>query len=697
VPPRLAKKVLLIGWDAADWKVITPLLDRGLLPTLARFIEDGVMGNIATLDPVLSPMLWTTIATGKRADKHGILGFVEPDPASGRLRPVSSPSRRAKALWNILSQEGLRSHVVGWYASHPAEPIEGAVVTNLYAQAVAGAGEPWPLKPGTVHPRRLEEALAEARVHPAELEAGHLLPFVPGAARVDQEKDGRLRMLARILAENASVHAAATHLLEHEPWDFAAVYYDGIDHLGHGFMPYHPPRMEGVSEDDFEIYKDVVTGAYRFHDMMLERLLGLAGDDATAILVSDHGFHSDHLRPRRPGLGIDEWPVLWHRPLGIVCLKGPGIRRDERIYGATLLDVAPTVLTLLGLPVGADMEGRPLLQAFDEPPAVERIESWEARAGSGGMHGRGEGGGGGGGGGGGEDPWDAREALRQLVDLGYVEAPGEDVEKAVARAGKERRYNLARVHIDADRPAEAATVLEGLHGEFPDEPRFAYLLARCRLKARDLAGCRALVEHILGLVRRAENERAEAAAKRGSAAPREDRPPERRPGLDLLRGNLAYAEGRTAEALAFYLEAGKASPRLPALHGHIGRAYLRLGRPDDAERAYRRALEIDPESADAHDGLAASLIRLGRDEEAAEAALRAVGILHHLPRAHFHLGVALARLGLAGRALQAFETCVAMRPAHRLAHRWLSRLHEVFTRDAAKAAAHRERAREPAP
>lgn len=95
----LAKKVLLIGWDAADWTIITPLLDPGLMPTLDDFVNHGVMGNIATLQPILSPMLWNSIATGKRPDKHGILGFMEPDPQTGGVRPVTSTSRKVKAIW----------------------------------------------------------------------------------------------------------------------------------------------------------------------------------------------------------------------------------------------------------------------------------------------------------------------------------------------------------------------------------------------------------------------------------------------------------------------------------------------------------------------------------------------------------------------------------------------------------------------
>ena len=103
---RRREKVLLIGWDAGDWKVIHPLLDAGKMPNLASLLERGTMGNIATLQPALSPMLWSSIATGKRPYKHGVHGFSEPDPVSGGIRPVTNLSRRTKAIWNILNQQG---------------------------------------------------------------------------------------------------------------------------------------------------------------------------------------------------------------------------------------------------------------------------------------------------------------------------------------------------------------------------------------------------------------------------------------------------------------------------------------------------------------------------------------------------------------------------------------------------------------
>ena len=72
------KKLLVIGWDAADWKVINPLIQDGKMPALKKLMERGVFGNLKTLDPPLSPMLWTSMATGVRPYKHGIGGFVEP-------------------------------------------------------------------------------------------------------------------------------------------------------------------------------------------------------------------------------------------------------------------------------------------------------------------------------------------------------------------------------------------------------------------------------------------------------------------------------------------------------------------------------------------------------------------------------------------------------------------------------------------
>jgi predicted AlkP superfamily phosphohydrolase/phosphomutase/tetratricopeptide (TPR) repeat protein len=715
MPEPLAKKVLLIGWDAADWKVINPLLDQGLMPTLDDFINHGVMGNLATLRPILSPMLWNSIATGKRPNKHGIHGFMEPDTQNGGIRPVSSTSRKVKAIWNILTQRGFKTHVLGWFAGHPAEPINGISVSDLFPYATAPQDQPWPLPPGAVHPESLRDTFAELRMHPADVTEAAILPWIPRAAEVDQEKDKGLMSFAKILSENCSIHNAATWILQNEPWDFLAVYYNGIDHFCHGFMHYHPPRMEGIPEDRYEIYKDVVNGAYRFHDMMLETLLNLAGPDATVLLVSDHGFHSDHLRPR--GIPAEPaGPAVQHRPFGIFCMKGQHVQQDERIYGATLLDVTPTILTLFGLPVGADMDGRVLVQAFEEPPQVARIPSWEQELGECGMHPsdlR-------------MDPAAAQAVLQQFVALGYIQPPSEDQSKAVASAVREANYNLARDYLDCGRPDDALPLLEDLAKNDPKQTRFQMHLAQCYLALSRRAEAKQILEALITAdlnppeaeaakaeqpdqaeagqvaenVQQAESPQAETARTETpealapetttpEAATSQEKQPNPRPWADLLMGVIHFEEGNMDAALASLLKAEQSDPRLPNLHLRIGETYLRQKRTDDADRAFQQALDIDGDSPEAHLGLAMVRLRQRRNEEAAEQALLAVGLQHFLPLGHFYLGVALARLGHRQRAMLAFETCLSMLPGLVAAHRWLAALHSQPGGDLDKAIRHR--------
>ncbi|MBV9656510.1 MAG: alkaline phosphatase family protein, partial [Verrucomicrobia bacterium] len=302
------QKVLFIGWDAADWKAIHPLMDAGRMPHLQRLVETGAMGRVATLQPPLSPMLWTSIATGKRPFKHGIHGFSEPTPDGRGVQPITNLSRTSKAVWNILNQEGKRSVVVGWWPSHPAEPLHGVTVSDHFHKAHRPLGpegvEGWPLLANAVHPPELHDTLAELRMHPQELAGPMLVPFLPALEMIDQKRDRRFSMLCKTIAECVSIHSAATWLLENTEWDFFAVYYDAIDHFCHGFMHYHPPRQPWVSEEDFEKYSEVVSTAYALHDQMLGTLLAKARAKAggeeklNVLLMSDHGFHPDHLRPR---------------------------------------------------------------------------------------------------------------------------------------------------------------------------------------------------------------------------------------------------------------------------------------------------------------------------------------------------------------------------------------------------------------
>jgi Flp pilus assembly protein TadD len=610
-PPR---RVALIGWDSADWKIIHPLLDRGLLPNLQSLVERGVMGNLATLAPPLSPVLWTSVLTGHTAERHGVTGFMEPDPVVGRLRPVASTARKSKALWNILSQSGLRSVAVNWFASHPAEPVRGAVVSNAFPTLPYMPGGEWPLPAGSIHPAALEEELACLRVSPADLAGDDLLPFLPLLAKIDQDQDRRPLTLASILARNISVHAAATWLIEHQPWEFLAIYYDAIADAGRTFMRYHSPPLEGAAEPDFDLYRDVMNGVYCFQDMMLGRLMHLAGDDTVFVLLSAAGS-----QPADPSAD-------WIANHGVIVVSGPGIRRDELVFGARVLDIAPTLLALCGLPPGEDMRGRVLSEAFEDPMEQARIASWEDVPGDCGTLSH-------------PDPDDGDEArlVDQLTALGYVEPHDEKLARQLDMARLQSDFVLARTHLFTGRFEEAIPILENL---VRDKAEISYLrlfLAQAYYEAGRLDECRATLDPIL-----------ESADQ---------------PMVDTLRGNLALARGDLDRALDHLQRAERSNTRpIPAVRLAIGRVYLSMKHWNDGERLFRSVVDLDSACAAAHAGLAQALLGTGANEEAAESAMEAIGLRFEDAASHYALGAALARLGRREQAIRAFRTCLKLSP-----------------------------------
>ncbi len=644
------------------------------MPHLAGLVGSGVVGNLATLNPAYSPMLWTSIATGKRPTKHGIHGFAEIRPDGFGVRPVSPLSRKVKAIWNILNQSGRKPAVVGWWPSHPAEPINGVMVSDFYSKAGDGP-DPSPLMPGTVHPAGWLKRLAELRITPMELPGEAIRMFVPHYDRVDQEKDKRLLSLGKLIAEVMTVHAAGTEVVEHADWDFAAVYYDSIDHFSHAFMRYHPPCLPWIKDEDFEIYSPIVDNAYRFHDAMLGRLLQLAGPETTVLVISDHGFHPDQHRVARVPAEM-AGPAVEHRHFGIFCLSGPGIRKDERIYGASLLDITPTLLRLFGLPVGRDMDGKVLTTVLEPGGApVEYIDSWEDIAGASGTHPR-------------DirlDPVAAAESLKQLVALGYIAPPADDVATQIAETLTELKYNLARCHDDAGHPESAIPLYREMLSANPAEHRaveclFSDLLAAGRtteaaevLSRFDEIAPKVAIEAEAELARRRELKvDGDLDTLRSGVDLRDHHERhtlmEQSGGYGLMRAlvhfRLELALGRFEDAerwfRTLYETCVETGARMPALV--VAENFARAGKAGDALEWTGEALESDPDNFAAL-GLAARL-QLERKEfpKALASAARSLGLVYFQPYVHYLLGMAQWQLGDLPRAEEAMRVALVQAP-----------------------------------
>ena len=644
------KKLLVIGWDAADWEIINPLMEKGLMPTLKKFLSESAYGNIATLDPPYSPMLWTSIATGKHAYEHGVLGFTELLPDGSGIRPISTHSRKVKALWNIFNQEGLKSNVVSWWPSNPVENINGVMVSNFYQHARTKYEEEWPLLDGTINSEEHKDILATLRVHPDELTYSHIAPFIPRLKDLDLENSKVLPAVVKILAHASSVHNATTYLLEETEWDFMAVYHDAVDHMCHLAMKYRAPKLEGIEDEDFENYKDIIDGIYRFHDMMLERTLDLIDDDTYIMILSDHGFRSDHTRlvkvPKGPAT-----PALEHRPYGIVALRGPGIKKGEKIFGASLLDITPTLLQVMGLPIGEDMAGNVLTHAFETPQEPTYIPSWEDKAGDSAMLGHNIE----------TDPEAEKQAMKQLIELGYVEKMDEDTNRNLEISKRETQMNLARSFIHAGKKDKAIPILEEVVAENPHKPS-RFMLISSYLSVGELKKADTLIQECKELYKEGTN-------------------------LPYYEGLLNWQRGNKDRATEMFEKVAQEYPSVETLV-QIGKAYNAQGMHQKAQEFLEKALVLEQEDPFLHHQLGVALYNQGELEGALENFFKVVDIFYHFPKAHSFIGEILYKMELYENAADAWEVAATMAPRDAQIRKWLHKVYKEDLNQPEKAASH---------
>ncbi|WP_084205827.1 alkaline phosphatase family protein [Psychroserpens mesophilus] len=646
-------KVLLIGWDAADWKIIWPLIAKGEMPALKKLIERGVYGNMSTMNPPYSPMLWSTVATGKTPDKHGVLGFIEIMPNMKGVRPVTTNSRKAKAIWNILHHKGYKSNLVGWWPSFPAEPINGVVVSDKFQKVSKDPNKKSPIVKGTIHPEAFTKEIQDLRMFPHEITEAHILPCIPNASKIDQEKDKGLENFAKMLAENTSVHAAATNLLRTTEWDFMAVYYDLIDHFCHAFMKYHPPKLKPISQNMFDIYNQAVVSAYKIQDMMLERTLELVDEDTTVIVASDHGFESGHRRilkmPKYPAA-----PALEHRQFGIFVAAGPNIKKNEKVFGLGLIDIAPTILHMFNLPVGKDMDGKVALDIFKDPKDVKYIDSWEAVEGDFGQHESDS-----------NEILDDQETMKQLVDLGYIEKPDENIEIAILKTSCDLKHNLARVYLGKKDYVKAkALLLELIQGDYPvyDEKAFEKKNKDALIKQGFKVGDSVIdtIPFYMDLLTIALSEKDYDLADKYLKTLRAS-DVKFEINTSVAEATILVGQGKIEKALKCLEDAKNKKPN-GSIWYQIGKIHRKLNHFEEAKRAFENALKFEIDSSKTHQSLAETLLRLHQYEEAAEHALTSIELVKYFPDAHYVLGEALEKLGDLENAKIAYETAASLKP-----------------------------------
>jgi predicted AlkP superfamily phosphohydrolase/phosphomutase len=370
IPPPNGERVVLIGLDAATWTVIRPLMSKGDLPNLKKLVDRGWSGPLVSIEPTFSPALWTTIASGRNREDHGITGFLAPTEDGKKEVPVTSNLRRVETLWTIASRSGRTVNVIGWYVTWPTEPVNGVMVADRLGpqredgRLTGGTDSFTPEHPG-VYPVSYLPTAMSLIVYPEDF----LSP-----------RERKIHEMFRIYPVDATRTAIAEDLLATHPADLSMIYLWGIDPTQHLFWKYHDPASwvgPPVSEGAALLHGDPVADYYRDTDAFLGRILAHVRDTDTVMIVSDHGAGPvTTYDPKHKNSGD-------HRIEGIIIAAGPPIRHGTAGEPPSILDVTPTILDLLGLPAGRDMPGHVigdmLTPEWRQGHPEQRIATWEPR------------------------------------------------------------------------------------------------------------------------------------------------------------------------------------------------------------------------------------------------------------------------------------------------------------------------------
>ncbi len=340
------QKVFLLGVDALDWEMVNTLRSQGLLPNLDRLIQKGVSAQIDTNDEGGSAVYWTSVATGQKRAKHGIMDFIYKDPQNGEINPVTGNQRKTKAFWNILSENDISVGIVGWYVTWPAEKVNGFMVSSYFTWTDAQPtvrGMVYPDEAKMIYPQSLAGDVKEA-VTQAELYYNkNIRRIIP--VRSQAQRGPLVVKMEWSLMSDFMFAEVGTSLYRKLKPRVMGLYYGAVDVAGHLFSWKRERRTKRMLA---QRGADIQKNCYLAADELIGRTLADVDEGTTVILLSDHGLMRGE-----------------HTNNGVFIMCGPDIRQGLRLENPVgLTDVCPTLLYRIGLPVAEDMDGRVLLDAF---------------------------------------------------------------------------------------------------------------------------------------------------------------------------------------------------------------------------------------------------------------------------------------------------------------------------------------------
>jgi predicted AlkP superfamily phosphohydrolase/phosphomutase len=277
-------RVLLIGWDGADWRILDPLLERGDLPNLQALIDRGQRGVLKSTVPTHSWAAWPSFLTGVDPADHGVYDILETVPGTHKQYPVTYRSIKERTFVEDLSAAGK----VGVYADvplmFPPPEIEGKIV----------AGGVLPKGRQYAHPAGLPDELEKAGV-----------PWVINGMSWTTYRNKPEAYLAEALEITGKRIRATEWLMDNSDWDLMASVWVSVDRTQHALSNYVAPDHPDYAKNDKTQIGMKVRDVYKQLDDAIGSFVSRTRSDDLILFISDHGFqsvtrtvHMDHLLKR---------------------------------------------------------------------------------------------------------------------------------------------------------------------------------------------------------------------------------------------------------------------------------------------------------------------------------------------------------------------------------------------------------------
>lgn len=392
-PAAVPVRVRLLAIEGATLRFIRQRVAAGQLPNFGKLLDRGAAIDLATLKPTQAETVWAAAMTGKYPPKNGVRSRLV-RVAADDVNPVdllpdycfaqalvaqnfvtaedltTSAALRARPLWEILSdpEVALGSGVVNWPLSYPARAVRGYTISDQLDES-----ESYPLRlPQAGAPTTAMAIAHEAFDRWQKRPWQHVLPPSPAE---EPEPPGLQR------ARWDRAYTAAAEELEREfPVRLTATRYEGLDVFGHSSLRDAEPELFGqIGRGD--PHRSLLDRYYGVIDVEIGRLMDDLAPGDLLLVVSGFGMDREswlkQMLARTLG-DVDRSGSHDRAPDGFLLAFGTNVAANAFLPRGAIVDLAPTVLYYLGVPVGRDMDGFPRADLFFRSYTLEHPVTYVA-------------------------------------------------------------------------------------------------------------------------------------------------------------------------------------------------------------------------------------------------------------------------------------------------------------------------------